>query len=138
MIFLNEKDLKSILKRSKAFQFRMGYLGFIEPKLFMNFIYYGGLIDTYSENISKLLNLCMNQVTQENQILGNLNIILQNYILEKEISSPYLEYIGNSGNKINNLNPCEYIERLLYYRSMIQPYYNEMLFILDEENYNEL
>ena len=138
MIFLNEKDLKSILKRSKAFQFRMDYLGFIEPKLFMNFIYYGGLIDTYSENISKLLNLCMNQVTQENQILGNLNIILQNYILEKEISSPYLEYIGNSGNKINNLNPCEYIERLLYYRSMIQPYYNEMLFILDEENYNEL
>ena len=102
----------------------------------MNFIYYGGLIDTYSENISKLLNLCMNQVTQENQILGNLNIILQNYISEKEITSINLEYINNSGNKISNLNPGEYIERLLYDRSMIQPYYNEMLFISDEENYN--
>ena len=57
--------MKSILKRSKAFQFRMDYLGFIEPKLFMNFIYYGGLIDAYSENISKLLNLFMNQIIKE-------------------------------------------------------------------------
>ena len=134
--FLNEKDLKSIFKRSKVFQFDIDYLGFIEPKLFMNYIYYGGLIDSYSDNISKLLNLCMNQVTQEHQILGNLNIILQNYISEKEMSSSNLVYIDNSGYKISNLNPGEFIERLLYDRSMIQPYYNEMLFILDEENYN--
>ena len=52
-----------------------------------------------------------------------------NFISEKEISSLHFEYI-------HDLNLDECIERLYYDRSMIQLYYNEMLFILDEENYN--
>ena len=127
--FLNKKDLQIILQNSRIFQFKTEYMGITAQNIFTNYIYYGGIKDSYSENISKLLNIIFYKVAQEKEIFGNLNIKIQNYLLEKEIKD---------SNKNNN-NFSEFdgiIQKLLYDRIISILTYNEILFILDEENYN--
>ena len=127
--FLNKKDLQIILQNSRIFQFKSEYMGITEQNLFINYIYYGGIKDSYSENISKLLNIIFYKVAQEKEIFGNLNIKIQNYLSEKEIKD----------SNENNKNFSEFdgiIQKLLYDRIISILTYNEILFILDEENYN--
>ena len=127
--FLNKKDLQIILQNSRIFQFKTEYMGITDQNIFTNYIYYGGIKDSYSENISKLLNIIFYKVAQEKEIFGNLNIKIQNYLSEKEIKD---------SNK-NNKNFSEFdgiIQKLLYDRIISILTYNEILFILDEENYN--
>ena len=135
--FLTEKDLKILLKRTKIFQFKTNVLGVTEPTFFINFIYYRGNIDYYTENCSKLLNFCIYQITQEHEMLGHLNVRLQYYLSkEKEISSPIIIYRDQYGNEMNCPELGDFIESFLYNRHITQLKYNEMLFLLDEENYN--
>ena len=85
--FLNEKDLKKILERSRIFQFSTGFLGLTEPTFFLYYEYYRGLIHLYGEDCSKLLNYSEIQVTKEHEILGHINVRVQNYISDMEITS---------------------------------------------------
>ena len=134
--FLNEKDLKKILERSRIFQFSNDFLGITEPTLFLYYEYYRGNILSYGEDCSKLLNYSEIQITKEHEILGHINVRLQNYISEKEITSPNIDSSNNSGNENGKKDLGEYIENLLYGRNMSLFTFNEMLFILDAENYN--
>ena len=134
--FLNEDDLKGILERSRIFQFSTDFLGITEPTFFLVYEYYRGEIFSYGEDCSKLLNFSEIQVTKEHEVLGHINVRLQNYISEKKITSPYIESSNNSSNKNEKKESGEYIENLLYGRNMTIFTFNELLFILDAENYN--
>lgn len=134
--FLNEKDLKQIFKRSRYFLFKTDFLGLTEPHFLFDYEYYRGFISDLGENCSKLINLSMNQITKEHEVLGHINIRLQKYILKKEVNSPVVDS-GNSLNEENKINESgEYIETLLYGRTITEMTYNEILFILDRNNYN--
>ena len=134
--FINEKDLKFILNRSNIFQFNTSVMGVTESIFFMIFIYYRGIIPYYDENCSKLLNLNFYQVTQEHEILGHLNIKLQNYFANKEISSPIVSFKDKTGDTKFFKESGEFIEKLLYGRVLSELTYNESLFILDIKNYD--
>ena len=134
--FLNEKDLKQIFKRSRYFLFKTDFLGLTEPHFLFDYEYYRGLIPDLGESCSKLINLSMNQITKEHQILGHINIRLQKFILKKEVNFPVVDS-ENSLNETNKINESgEYIETLLYGRTITEMSYNEILFILDGNNYN--
>ena len=134
--FLNEKDLKIILDRSRIFQFSTDFVGLTEPTFFLIYEYYRGEINSYGKDCSKLLNYSEIQVTKEHEILGHICVRLQNYLSEKEITSPYINFTNNSINKNDKKESGEYIENLLYGRNMNIFTLNEILFILDAENYN--
>lgn len=135
---LNADDIKGILQRSKFYGFESNNFGFTDPLLLIDFAYYKGLIESYGEEISKLFNFCLYQIIQEHEILGHIEIGMQDYILEQEVKSPKLDYIDMSDtNKIvKDYESGEYIERLLYGESIQQLSYNKILFLLDVENYN--
>ena len=134
--FLNEKDLKLLLKRSRFFGFQTNFFGIAEPLLFIDYIYYGGINKFDFIELTKLLNLSIYQVTQEHEMLGHMNIRMQKYIFKKEISSPNFFYLDNNGQNINKTESGDFIEFLLYGRYITQLTYKEILFLLDEDNYD--
>lgn len=133
--FIDKKNLESILEKSRIFQFKTDDVGITNPHFFMDYVYYGGKMDSYSINDSKLLNITYYQVTQEHEVFGHLNIKVQNYLSEKEISSPIINVKDSKGNIKNYPESGETIEKLLYNRVISTLTYNEIFFILDAENY---
>ena len=135
--FLNENDLKSIFNRARIFQFQTDFIGLTEPSFFTYYIYYRGKIGpSYSEDYSKLLNLCFYQVTQEHEILGHLNLRLQNYLFNEQKSSPIIDYKELSINEKKGPESGDAVEILLYGQNITELSFNEMLFLLDLDNYN--
>ena len=135
--FLEKDELEIILKRTRFFQFISDVLGLTEPSFFLDFVFYRGKISSYPDKCSKLLNLSIYTVTQEHEILGHLNIRIQNYLAKNEVSSPISESIDNFGNKTNKPESGDHIEKMLYGRQINQLNFNEVLYILDVENYNQ-
>ena len=134
---LNADDLKIIFQRTKFYGFESNIFGLTEPLFLINFVYYKGFIKSYGEEISKLFNLCLYQIIQEHEILGHIEIRVQDYILDQEVKSPKLDHIDKSNvNKIiKEYESGEYIEKLLYGECIQQLTYNKILFLLDVENY---
>ena len=115
--------------------FKTNYLGLTEPTFLIDLEFYGGLIGSYGDNCSKLLNLSTVLVTKEHEILAHFNVRIQNYLSEKDkISSPLLGS-SNESNK-EELDSGDYFETLLYGKCCSQLSYKEILFILDLANYN--
>ena len=135
--FLDKDELEIILKRTRFFQFISEVIGLTEPSFFLDFVFYRGKISSYPDKCSKLLNLSMYIVIQEYEILGNLNIRIQNYFSKNEVSSPISESKYNFNNKKNKPKSGNYIEKMLYGRKINQLNFNEVLYILDVENYNQ-
>lgn len=132
--FLNEKDLNELFKRSRIFMFPTDFLGLTEPTFLIDYEYYRGFINQYENNCSKLLNLSCILVTKEHEILAHFNVRIQNYLSEKEIIlSPLL---GSNESDKERRESGDYFEKLLYGRTLNKLYYNEILYILDLENYN--
>jgi len=129
--FLNEKDIQIFLKRPKIFEFETDFLGFTEQLFLINYIFYKGIIKYDLKDIYKLLDICMYQVAQEDGILGKYNFMMQNYFSEKKNS-----FINLYEKNLNIQELDEFIEILLYGRRINQLNYNEILFLLDEENYD--
>ena len=124
--FLIEKDLKQIFKRTRYFKFQTNFLCRSEPHFLFDYEYYRGLIPHLGESCSKLINLSMSQVIKEHEILTHINTKLQKFISKAEVISDI--------NKFNELS--ENIEILLYGRFITDMSYKEILFILDENNYD--
>ena len=133
--FLNEDDLRILFRRARIFQFPTNFYGITEPTLLSDYIYYKGNVEAYKEERSKLSDLSSFQITQEHEMLGHINIRLQNYLSEKEILSPISNYTDSKGNQIKEKESGIYIENLLYGRRIDELNLNEILFVLDEENY---
>ena len=133
--FLNEKDSRIILQRARIFEFRTEDMGITDPNFFMHYIYYWGIIDSYPINRSKLINITFYQVTQEHEILGHLNVNIQNYFSDKEISSPIVNSKDANGKEVTYPESGETVQKLLYGRFISSLTINEILFILDLENY---
>lgn len=133
--FLNENQLKSIFDNINLFQFPIsGIYGItLSSPLLKIYEYYEGFISKYGDNISKLLSLCFHLITNEHEVLGHLNIRIQNIILKKNIKSPIVDKHNNL--KERNEESGDFIEKLLYGYSISELTYNQMLFILDENNY---
>ena len=134
--FLNDTDLMQIFKRSRIFQFKTDFLGITSENYFLDYEYYRGYINSYGENLSKLLNLCINKIIKEHEIFGHLNIRLQDYISKEEIKSPYVNKKDESSKTIKKRESGDFFENLLYGQHLTHLTFNEMLFILDLENYN--
>ena len=133
--FLNDTDLRELFKRARIFQFKSGFFGITSEYCFLDYEFYRGYISSYRENLSKLLSLCINKIIKEHEILGHLNIRLQDYISKEEIKSPYINSKDESNNVIKKRESGDFFEMLLYGQILTQVTYNEMLFILDLENY---
>ena len=134
--FLKQKDLKALFERSRIFQFQTDFLGLTEPSFFMYYIYYRGIINSVSEEHCKLLNLCFYQLTQQHEMLGHLNLRLQNYLSkDEEKSSPIVEQKDNSDKKKIGPESEDTIEILIYDKCIDKLNLNEMFFLLDEDNY---
>lgn len=97
---------------------------------------YLGLNENYGENESKFLILSFNVITNEHQVLDNLNIWIQNLINRKEVKIPK----SNSNSKIligrNKTGLGDYKDELLYGSRIYSTSYNQILFILDIYKYN--
>ena len=133
--FLNDIDLEQLFKRARIFQFKTSFLGITSKYFFLDYEFYRGYIDYYRENLSKLLNLCINKITKEHEIFGYLNMRLQNYISKEKIKLPNINVKDESNNTIEKPESGEFFEMLIYGQSLTQITFNEMLFILDLENY---
>ena len=137
--FLNDSDLKKIFENTKIFQFKTNILGLTELIFCFDYVYYKGKIDDYTEEYCKLLNLCIYQITQIHEILGHLNVMIQDFFAENEITSPFVEYFDNSDNSdkpIKKQVSSDYIENLLYGESINELNINTILFLLDESKYD--
>jgi len=134
--FLNEHDLTILFNRSHIFQFKSDFVGLTDPSFFVDFIYYRGFINSYNNDCSKLLNLCTYQVTKEHEMLGHLNVRMQNYFSNKEISSPIPKNDDKSKNTSGQQESGIILEMILYDQCINKLNINEILFLLDEENYN--
>ena len=131
--FLNEKDLKELFKRSRIIMFETDFFGLTEPTFLIDYEFYRGYIEKYENDCSKLVNLCFILLSKEHEILAHFNVRIQNYLSEKEtIKSPLINS-SESGEEIRESG--EYLESILYGKSLNQLHYNEILFILDLENY---
>ena len=133
---LNDNDLKKIFENTKIFQFRTNILGLTELIFCFDYIFYKCKIDDYTEEYSKLLNLCIYQIVQTHEILGHLNVMIQEFFAENEITSPFSEIIDNSDKPIKNQESGDYIENLLYGESINELNINTILFLLDESKYD--
>ena len=133
---LNDKDLKKIFENTKIFQFRTNILGLSESIFCFDYVFYKGKIDDCAEEYSKLLDLCIYQIIQIHEILGHLNIMIQDFFKESEISSPFAEYTDNSDKPIKKPESVDYIDNLLYGESINELNINTILFLLDESKYN--
>ena len=134
--FLNDDDLKSIFQNCRYFLFPTDRLGYTEPFYLFDYEYYGGFIEKYGENCSKLINLSINQITKEHEILGEINFMIQKYLSKKELFFSIKNSSNNYYENFEENTPGEYIEKLLYGETLVNLTYNEILFILDLENYN--
>jgi len=117
--FLNEKDLKKLLKRSRFFGFQTSFIGLAEPLFFIDYIFYRGINKSDLEDLSKLFDICIYQITQEHEMLGHMDIRIQNYFSKNKISSPNILYYDNNDRKISKEESDEFIELLLYDRYII-------------------
>ena len=136
--FLNEEELKLLFKRARIFQFKSNILGLTNPSFLTYYIFYRGKIDSYAEEASKLLNICIYQITQSHEMLGHLNIRIQNYFSINEISSPISKYYDEFENEVKEPESGIYIEEILYGEILHALNINQILFLLDEENYNNI
>ena len=128
--------VKKIFENTKIFQFRTNILGLTELIFCFDYVFYKGKIDNYTEEYCKLFNLCIYQITQTHEILGHLNVMIQDFFAENEITSPFVEYIDNSDKPIKRQESGDYIENLLYGESINELNINTILFLLDESNYD--
>jgi hypothetical protein len=133
---LNDNDLKKIFENTKIFQFRTNILGFTESLFCFDYVFYKCKIDDCPEEYCKLLNLCIYQITQIHEILGHLNVMIQDFFAENEISSPFVKYIDNSDEPIKKEESGDFVENLLYGESINELNINTILFLLDESNYD--
>lgn len=133
---LTEKELGRIFDNQiKFYMFPTnGILGLTITPILQIYEYYKGIDSAYSEDKSKLISLSFNLVTNKHEILGHFNIRTQKILLEKNIKSPISTNSKNLKKRIEESG--EYIEQLLYGKVITNLTYNQMLFILDEENYN--
>ena len=98
--------------------------------------YYKGLNKNYGEDDSKLVFLSFNLITNEHEVLGHLNIRIQNLINRKDVQSPKQNINSNNFVGRNEAESGDFIEELLYGSNICNLYYKQILFILDIENYN--
>jgi len=136
---LGDNDLKKIFENTKIFQFKTNILGLTELIFCFDYVYYKGKIDDYTEEYCKLLNLCIYQITQIHEILGHLNVMIQDFFAENEIKSPFVKYFDNSDNSDKPKKKqvsSDYIENLLYGESINELNINTILFLLDESKYD--
>ena len=71
--------------------------------------------------------------------LGHLNVMIQDFLAENEITSPFVEYIDkddNSDKPIKKQESGDFIENLLYGESINELNINTILFLLDESKYD--
>ena len=68
----------------------------------------------------------------------HLNLRIQKYLFEKEISSPISCYTYENINSINEQESGTYIELILYGRRIHKLNLNEILLLFDEDNYSVL
>ena len=104
-----------------------------------DYVFYKGKIDDYTEKYCKLLNLCIYQITQTHEILRHLNVMIQDFFAENEITSHFVEYIDkddNSDKPIKKQESGDFIENLLYGESINELNINTILFLLDESKYD--
>ena len=81
-----------------------------------------------------MVNLCFSLLTKEREILIHFNLTIQNYLSEKENIKSHLIKSNILDGGIRELG--DYLENLLYGKSLNKIYYNEILYILDLENYD--
>ena len=117
--FLNEKDLKKLLKRSRFFGFQTSFIGLAEPLFFIDYIFYRGINKSDLEDLSQLFDIFIYQITQEHEMLGHMDIRIQNYFSKNKISSPNVLYYDNNDRKMSKEESDEFIELLLYDRYII-------------------
>ena len=135
--FINDKELNTIFNEIKFFQFPIkNCFGMTLIDTLEIHEYYKGLNKDYEEDISKILSLTFNVVTNEHEILGHLNIRIQNLINRKEVKSPKPNLGNNNLIERDETESGDYIEELLYGKTISSLTYKEMLFILDIGNYN--
>ena len=128
--FLEENELNILLNNIKFVSFEMDECyGLTLPGILEIYEYYKIYNNNYSVNDCKLSFLAFNIITDEHEIIGHVNIRIQNMISKKEIKSPKI-------NSNNNHESVEYIEILLYGDSVHELTYKEILFILDIKNYD--
>ena len=133
--FLIEEELNIIFDNIKFYQFPIeGTLGLTITPIFQIYEYYEGFNSKYGENKSKLLSLNLSLVTSKHELIGHINIRLQNYLSEKKLKSPTVSNQKNLGNRSQESG--EYIEHLLYGQVITELTYKQMLFLLDENNYH--
>ena len=133
--FLIEQELNIIFDNIKLYQFPIErVLGLTINPIFQIYQYYEGFNSKYGENKTKLLSLNFNLETNICEIIGHINMGIQNYISENELK---LRAVSNSQNlKNRNQEFGEYIECMLYGKVITELTYKQMLFLLDENSYN--
>jgi len=77
-------------------------------------------------------------VTQEHEILGHLNLRLQNYLFNEQKSSPIIDYKELSINEKKGPESGDAVEILLYGQNITELSFNEMLFLLDLEWFKQI
>lgn len=133
--FLIEEELNIIFDNVKLYQFPIAEVsGLTITPIFQIFEYYEGFSSKYGKNKSRLVSLVFNLVTNTHEIIGHINIRIQNYLSEKKLKSPL---VNNSKSlSIKKEESGDFIEELLYGRIINELTHNQMLFLLDENNYN--
>ena len=135
--FIVKEELSTIFDEIKFVQFEIeDTFGMTLTDTLTIYEYYKGLNKNYGEDDSKLVFLSFNLITNEHEVLGHLNIRIQNLINRKDVQSPKPSINSNNLLGRNETESGDYIEELLYGSSISNLYYKQILFILDIDNYD--
>ena len=124
---MTEKELEFILEQIIFYQFPIKEKkNFTLSSILQIYEYYKGFNCDYTEDKSKL-SLVFNLLLNEHEIIENFNISIQNILFQKNI-----KLLNSNNSKISDEN----LEQILYGKDIRDLTYKQMLFILDEDNYN--
>ena len=138
-VFLNEEEMMQIINNIRFFNFKTDFSGMTKKRLLLIYIQ-GFLSKDYpnyiNESTKKLIYLGIIVIVFIHEILGHLNLRIQNYLSKiKKLKSPIPEHRSEYANQRNGREFGEYIEEKLFGNYENKMTIKEILFILDVNNY---
>ena len=133
--FFNESDLLNIINNIRYFLFDSDFSGYTKGRVLFIYLRTTIYYKNVDNNLNKLFNLANYVIVSIHEIVGHLNIRIQNYLGQKEYLSPKPEKGSDYANS-RNKESGEYIEEQLFDRILESLTIKEILFILDIKNYN--
>ena len=137
--FINKEEIELIIDNIRYFIFDSDYFAMVQSKTLAVYMY-GGNFNLKTDNLSKLAYLSFNVKNHFHEIIGHLNIRFHYYYYYNkgfDYKSPKPKNPSSYAIGRNGIDSGEFIEEQLFGENSNNMSLSQMLYILDEKNYEK-